>query len=172
MRCFVAVWPTDPVRAVLRALPRPVVPGVRWSTEDQWHVTLDFLGDVPIGQLAEVTEVLGAVATGLGGPLTVSLGPRTEILGPRVLCVAASGLDQPARAVRLATAGLGDHAEREPFFGHLSVARGRWGIPRGLIGRALSASWVAEELCLVGSTLGPAGARYETVSRFFAGRAI
>ena len=55
MRLFLAVWPSPEVVDVLRALPRPDTPGVRWSTEDQWHVTVEFLGEC---DLAPATRCL------------------------------------------------------------------------------------------------------------------
>ncbi len=46
MRLFVAVWPSAAVVDELRGLERPARPGVRWTTADQWHVTLRFLGEM------------------------------------------------------------------------------------------------------------------------------
>ena len=45
-RLFVAVRPTPEVVALLAALERPAVPGVRWSTPEQWLVKLRPLGHV------------------------------------------------------------------------------------------------------------------------------
>ena len=38
------MWPPPEVVARLAALARPTVEGVRWTTPEQWHVTLRFLG--------------------------------------------------------------------------------------------------------------------------------
>ena len=54
-RLFVAVWPPPEVLDVLAALPRTERPGVRWTTRDQWHVTLRFLG------MADPAEAVEAV---------------------------------------------------------------------------------------------------------------
>ena len=54
MRLFVAVWPPVDVVERLSELPRPAVDGVRWTTPDQWHVTIRFLGEV-----ADHTSVSG-----------------------------------------------------------------------------------------------------------------
>ncbi|MDQ1444823.1 MAG: hypothetical protein QOI20_1287, partial [Acidimicrobiaceae bacterium] len=43
-RLFVAVWPRPEVVDALARLPRPDVPGLRWTGPDHWHVTLVFLG--------------------------------------------------------------------------------------------------------------------------------
>ena len=47
-RLFVAAWPPPDVADAIAALPRPVEPGVRYTPREQWHVTLLFLGTVPI----------------------------------------------------------------------------------------------------------------------------
>jgi hypothetical protein len=45
-RLFVAVRPGPEVVALLSALDRPALPGVRWSTPEQWLVKLRPLGHV------------------------------------------------------------------------------------------------------------------------------
>jgi len=75
VRLFIAVWPPPEVVDVLRTLERPTIPGLRWTTPDQWHVTLRFIGD------ADPPDV---------GPLPtidaeVTLGPATARLGRRIL---------------------------------------------------------------------------------------
>ena len=58
MRLFVAVWPTPAVVEELGALPRPAAPGLRWTTADQWHVTLRFLGDADPGEAADAVSAV------------------------------------------------------------------------------------------------------------------
>jgi hypothetical protein len=45
-RLSVATWPPPDVMAVLSELHRPPVPGVRWSTPEQWMVKVRPLGHV------------------------------------------------------------------------------------------------------------------------------
>jgi hypothetical protein len=47
-RLFVALWPPADVVSTLAALPRPNVPGVRWSAPDQWMVKVR-----PFGRVAD-----------------------------------------------------------------------------------------------------------------------
>ena len=49
MRLFVAVRPNEAVLDAVAGLARPERPGVRWTTQPQWHVTLRFLGGVDEG---------------------------------------------------------------------------------------------------------------------------
>ena len=156
MRLFVAVWPPDDVAAALHALPRPVTDGVRWSTPDQWHVTLRFLGDV-----GDVDAVVAALSTVRHAPVDVAMGPATARLGRSVLMVPVTGLDSLAAALPFPPEGT-------PFTGHLTVARarGRGEIPRALEGIPFEARWRAMSFALVRSQTKPTGAVYDDVTTF------
>ena len=167
MRLFVAVCPPGPVLDLVAALDRPALPGVRWTTRDQWHVTLRFLGAVPDELLPAAVAGLDAAAGEVAGPAPVGLGPATRCFGRHVLHVPVSGLDELAAATVRATADVGEPPESRPFAGHLTLARSR---PRGadlrrIAGVTLAASWTVTELLLVRSHLHSAGARYEVVHR-------
>ncbi|HEX2849213.1 MAG TPA: RNA 2',3'-cyclic phosphodiesterase [Acidimicrobiales bacterium] len=170
MRLFVAVWPSEEIVARIAALPRPAAPGLRWTTRDQWHVTLRFLGDA---ELAPVVAALQAATLPPTRPVTA--GPAVDRFGPRVLVLPVSGLDPLAAATVAATAGLGSHPPDErPFAGHVTLARvntsGRRGPNRGpdlrsFAGAPLGGSWEVREVTVVESRLGRAGARYEVRAR-------
>ena len=53
-------------------MPRPDDPAVRWSTPDQWHVTLRFLGSVD--DVASVRDALRSVEW---SSAQVDVGPAT-----------------------------------------------------------------------------------------------
>ena len=169
MRLFVAVWPPPAVVAVLTALARPPVDGVRWTRAAQWHVTLRFLGEVADTSVPGVVASLGAAASGVS-PVSAVLGERLAAFGPSVLFAPVDGLASWAAAV-------GEDG-RGPFVGHVTVARGRRGRGpargdvRPLVGLALPAgarTWVAYGFTLVRSELGAEGARYTTVASFAVG---
>jgi 2'-5' RNA ligase len=77
-----------------------------------------------------------------------------------------AGLDDLAAAVVAATGAIGADDEARPFRSHLTLARSRGGkpLPRDLAGQPVRATWVADEITLVRSHLGPGGARYETLT--------
>ena len=50
-----AVWPPEEVLDLIGGLARPEVEGLRWTTRDQWHVTLRFFGE------AKLEDALGAL---------------------------------------------------------------------------------------------------------------
>ena len=151
MRLFVALWPPADVLDALEAVPRPEAAGVRWTTRDQWHVTLRFLGEV---ELAEGEALLRSLA---GFPARdVAIGPDTRRLGRAVLMAPVQGADDLGAALT---------PDRE-FIGHLTLARSRRKhLPDELLGLPVSASWRATSVSLVRSTLRPTGAVYDEVAR-------
>jgi RNA 2',3'-cyclic 3'-phosphodiesterase len=153
----VAVWPPDEVLDALEALPRPALPGVRWTNRAQWHVTVRFLGDADAG---EVITALDRVAA---APTEAALASRTQRLGRGVLCVHASGLEDLASAVASETAELGQPPDHRPFRGHITLARldGRLKPP---LSELPERRWPVATFALVRSHLGVGPARYETVA--------
>jgi 2'-5' RNA ligase len=163
VRLFIAVWPPDEMVAQIAALARPAVPGLRWTSSDQWHITLRFLGSV-----AHPAPALAALHRLRDGVAVARLGPSVGRFGDRVLHVPVAGLEGLAAAVVAATADVGQPPDGRPFFGHITLAR-----PRGrsrvrlqpLTGGELTGSWPVGEVTLVASTTHADGARYEILGR-------
>jgi 2'-5' RNA ligase len=160
VRLFVAVWPPPEVVDVLAGLDRPVIEGVRWTTPDQWHITLRFVGSVEsaepaVAALAMLSGAPGAVATIEGRPIR---------LGREVLALSVDGLADLAALVHDAFAGIGRPPEARPFRGHLTLARGRAVRTLSTSRRFQRDSFTVRAVSLVESHLGPAGARYESVA--------
>lgn len=165
MRLFVAVWPPPDVVQQLERLPRPDHPAVRWTTPDQWHVTLRFLGEVPDAEVTAVVPALEEVARA-HGPRDSVLGPVTKRLGRGSLVAPVRGVDDLATAVIGATAGLGKPPPERPFSGHLTLARarGKRPVPASLGGAGITGLWHVESFALVRSELHPDGARYHDIA--------
>jgi len=165
VRLFVAVWPPEEVLERVAALPRPEVRGLRWTSPDQWHVTLRFLGEADVD---EVLAVFRRIDVESAGETVAELGPRTGRFGQRILHVPVQGLERLARVTVRATRAVGKPPEQRRFSGHLTLARGRGiGVDlRPFAGRPLGGRWPVEALTLVCSRLraGEGGtARYEVV---------
>jgi 2'-5' RNA ligase len=141
----------------IAALPRPSMSHVRWTTRDQWHVTLRFLGD------AAADEVIAALSRVTAPPTDAVLATRTQRLGRGVLCVHVSGLDDLAAAVLAATASLGRPPEHRAFRGHVTLARVD-GPSKPPLTDVPALSWPVATFALVRSHLGGGPARYETVA--------
>jgi 2'-5' RNA ligase len=162
VRLFVAVWPPAPVLEEISRLPRPPTAGVRWTTSDQWHVTLRFLGE-----LASSEEVVEALSATSPASVEAQLGDVVRRLGSGVLCVDVHGLGPLAEAVIAATAMMGRPPEARPFHGHLTLARAARRGPdlRRLAGAPVQpCRFAVHAVAVVRSHLGRAGARYETVA--------
>ncbi len=161
-RLFVAAPVPDAVRDLLAArLPRPDEPGVRWVPAHQWHVTLRFVGEVDTADEAALVAALDRLDA---SATAARLGPRVSRLGRSVVCLPVSGLDELADAVRATTAEVGEPPDR-PFVGHLTLARLKDRAACGVTGRAVDLGFDVDEVVLVRSTLGPAGAVHEPVHR-------
>lgn len=170
VRMFVAVWPPPAVVADIAAAVallqdrEPPELGLRWTTAEQWHVTLRFFGHV---EPAAAAGALRSVAP-VGGPVVVELGPATARFGRRVLHVPVRGLDALGAAVISATAGVGRPPEDRAFAGHVTVARARAAHGTDLsrlVGHPVSGRWEVAELALVASRPSRRGASYEIVER-------
>lgn len=164
-RLFVAAWPSAEAVEVLASVPRPTFDAVRWSSPEQWHVTLRFLGPVEDGLVGEVVGALGGLNSWAAEAV---LGPATRRLGRGVLMVPVTGLDGVADEVRGRTAPYLARPDDQPFVGHLTLARGRGRapVPPSLAGTAVVASWLADEVVLVQSRTLPSGAEYGVIARF------
>ncbi len=199
-RLFIAVWVPEAVRATVRAAlaeRRSAVPaadeeavgdrappdgGLRWIPEEDWHVTLAFLGQV--GDVHAAVEVLCGSALDLPGPLEAAAGPATACFGRRVLHVPVTGLVALAQAVAAASRppGAGAALDREPV-PHIAVARSgpsrsgpsrsgsagphaprTGGGVRVFAGIPVAARWMVDAVALVSSETLLAGARYTEVA--------
>jgi len=165
MRLFVAVRPPECVLDALEALVRPTIATARWTTREQWHVTVRFLGNVDDPE--PVIAVLRDRVRALPGVEAV-LGPRAAMLGRGVVHLPVGGLDDVASVVNAATAAFGDPPDRRRFKGHLTLARTKGPIAdRSSLD--LTATWTVDQVELIRSHLGGGPARYETLAAFSLG---
>jgi 2'-5' RNA ligase len=130
MRLFVALCLPDDVAAMLQLL-QSGVPGARWSTRDQLHITLRFIGEVD-GRLAtsadDVLSTVRAPAFRLklkdvgqfGGKNPSALWAGVETSPP---------LMHVQRKVEVALQRAGLPAETRKYMPHVTLARLR-GAPR------------------------------------------
>lgn len=158
-----AVWPSEEVVRTLLTLPRPEITGLRWTTDDQWHVTLRFLGSCDLGDAEAAFSQIAASST------TAVMGPAIDRFANAILHVPVSGLDELAAATLAATADVGEPPDGRPFQGHLTLARTSRRGPKvdlgAYVGQPLAGEWPVDEITLVSSKTGPTGATYEIVSR-------
>ena len=165
-RLFVGLMPArDEQRALATAVAR-IAHGGRAVPAGNLHLTLAFLGAVPVERVAALEDALGSVAA-------EAFELRLERVGhfprPRVLWCAATAAPGPLYALQgavlqaLAAAGMG--LEVQPFTPHVTVARkvSRYRGPERL---ARPVCWRLGEFRLVASRTLPEGARYDTLRAF------
>jgi len=125
-RLFFAHWPGEPLRAALAPRIRALQPdGVgRPQRPDQWHVTLEFLGAVPVSRLAAVHDAAASVR---GGPCELRFDAVEFWRRPEVLCLVARAIPPPltdlVAQLRAALAAQGFEPETRPFRAHVTLAR-------------------------------------------------
>lgn len=190
MRLFVALVPPDEVVEDLSEFlaPRQEAPeaaGMRWTSPEQWHVTLAFMGDVADRHLDELVERLGRVSARRSAlELTVTGGGAfPNVARAKVLY---AGLDTDGRdadlrhlavGTRAAATKAGADAEGGRFRAHVTLARIGRPVDVTRWVRVLDAyrgpTWTADEVSLVQSHLGEGPRRrprYEVLETFPLGR--
>ena len=128
-RLFFALWPDLAARqALARAIERCVPrDGTRPQRPDQWHVTLQFLGDVPDSRLPEV-RAAGAEAAAAGVAGAFDLDRLEHWARPEVLCLAASvvpdGIVATVERLRAGLRARGFEPDGRAWRAHATLARG------------------------------------------------
>lgn len=169
-RLFVGIWPPASVLDQLDGLPRVERAGVRWTTREQWHVTLRFLGE------ADPDPVVDALSSLASPRCEAVLGPRVGRLGRGILMLPVAGLDHLAADVHACTAAASASAsagraaaasgaaDPSGFLGHLTLARMKGSPACGLTDAVVRARWPVEEIVLVRSRTLATGAVYDTLT--------
>ena len=183
MRLFVGLAVSDGVREALERLTlrlRTKDDGLRWSTPDQWHVTLVFLGEVDDDGRARLVEELARVRQ---PSVTLEMGrigvfERAGILYAEV--EVTPELLRLHEAVAGAVRRVGLEVEDRPYRAHITLARSRNREGRKTMERLrrvvearvqpLRERWEAGEFLLYESQLSPGGSRYVVQERFQAVR--
>jgi 2'-5' RNA ligase len=153
------------------------VPDVRWTKYGNIHLTLKFLGDVPLSKIDKIGEALRKVAARFPS-FTMSLagiGAFPNSRKPRVIWVGvkkgADELKDIARAIESFMKRLGFPPEKRRFSPHLTVGRIRHLKNPVAMAEALDKSEVGElgeftvkRISLIKSQLDPAGSIYTTLT--------
>ena len=168
MRLFVAIALPDSLRQRLAALGGGV-PGARWLTPDQMHLTLRFIGEVDGDGFDAVRTALTAVRA---EPFDLSLDGLGHFGDSRRIRALWAGIaDQPAldhlqRQIESVMVRAGFEPEARKFRPHVTLARLR-NAPSGRISTFLTANgmfgagpFTADHFHLYPSTLSASGAAY------------
>ena len=184
LRLFVAIPMPETVRNVVLSIQqewqRLVSPmAIRWTKPEQFHLTLRFLGDVPVQRVPALTE---AVKTACAGepplPLrALGVGFFPHVRSPRVIWVGVN--DGEGRLMALqkkiedAVRSFAEKPVAERFAGHVTLGRVKFLKPQEVEKLASQAQalkdhlfgeWTANEIEIVQSRLLPAGAEHSLLA--------
>jgi len=152
------------------------IPSARWVPEDNYHLTLSFLGEVPARQLRDVLDAAKAVraepfSLSFEGVGTFPKRPPARVLWAGLRSEPLLGLLQ--RRLERALKELGFGPDDRKFRAHVTLARLGREAPRGAVH-----DWLAEHIgfCtepfpvtrfqLVSSVLTPGGSEYQVEGTF------
>lgn len=149
--------------------------GLRWSAPEQWHITLQFYGDIDLDRAACLQEALSTVREAAPAVSLETLGsfPAKGIL--HVLVSPTPSLVALQHAVIQAGQRCGVRPENRVFRPHITLARSKGRTGNTCLRKLSSPSlppfggeirWHATEILLYQSTLRPQGSEYTVLSRF------
>ncbi|MGW6396523.1 RNA 2',3'-cyclic phosphodiesterase [Streptomyces sp. NPDC055103] len=176
VRVFIALAPPDEAKDELAHALRPAYdayPRMRWNRIEDWHITLAFLGELPVTAVPLLRSPLARLAA-RRPPLELGLVGGGHF-DDRVLWSGidgdVEGLQELAAEVRAVVRECGIDFQERPLRPHLTLARARRDDPLSVMeGAALLAGftgrrWRTERLHLVGSNFGrgPAPIRYRDI---------
>lgn len=169
-RLFVALRPPAAMRSRLLSL-MGGVPGARWQSDGQLHLTLRFIGEVDRHRAADIAAALGAIHF-----------PRFTLALDRIgsfdrkgridsLWAGVSPTDDVTRLhkkVDQALARIGLAPDARAFLPHLTIARFSRAMAPGTVptGPVASTGYEMTEFCLYESVLGREGASYLVAERY------
>jgi 2'-5' RNA ligase len=165
IRVFIALAPPDDAKEELaRALGHAYAayPRMRWNRIEDWHITLAFLGELPVGVVPRLKQPLADLAAARR-PLRLGLRGGGHF-DERVLWSGIDGdldgLHLLATEVRALVRECGVPFEGRPLRPHLTLARSRRADASSVVEAATGLAgftgrgWSAERLHLVGSNIG------------------
>jgi len=179
IRTFIAVELSQEIQDRLGQLQsdfKVSMPDVRWTKYSNIHLTLKFLGDVPLSKIDKIGEALREVAVQFPA-FTMSLagiGAFPNSRKPRIVWAGvkkgADELKEIASSIDLSMKRLGFPPEKRRFSPHLTVGRIRHLKNPAAMTEALDKSAVGElgeftveRISLIKSQLDPAGSIYTTI---------
>ncbi len=153
---------------------------VRWVKPENIHLTLKFLGDIPLESVENIATAMEITIRGRS-PMTLfakGLGVFPGIKKPRVIWVGISGdiqaLSEMQAALESNLEKIGFPKENRPFKSHLTLGRIKKSVSsRNLFDALQSFSdfttqpFEARELILYKSELNPSGALYTKLKTLF-----
>lgn len=176
-RVFFALWPDETQR---RAIEHAAAKAVRHSggrpvPAANLHVTLAFLGSVPVARIPELQRIAREQASAFGeqAPVTLSFARLARWKEAQVLCALATEERPIARALAAAlqdaTSTAGFSPDRKPLQAHVTLARKV--VRPGAALQLRPIVWRFEAFALIDSRTQPSGPIYSVLETYPLARA-
>jgi 2'-5' RNA ligase len=181
-RLFIALSISDSVRREMEVAQnelREALPGraVRWTRPDQFHLTLKFLGDVPVGRVDLLIDSVRKACACFSSLSLIAegLGCFPNERRPRVIWIGMHDHPQlkPLQsAINIATTEFGQAELEKDFKGHFTIGRIKEisSLERKTLTRLLSelrarsfGNWTANEVKIIRSELSDSGVTHKDV---------
>jgi RNA 2',3'-cyclic 3'-phosphodiesterase len=177
LRLFLAIPIPDDVRAELRRLQLELQPllssrAVRWTKPEQFHLTLKFLGSVPVANVDALSRAARA-ACAAAPPMRLraeGLGFFPDARSPRVFWVDIKSVDgllmEFQRQLESSVQSFAEKQDDKKFTAHVTLARFEKMRSTAIAAGKTFGEWTAEEVHLIKSSLQPSGALHAIVDIF------
>jgi 2'-5' RNA ligase len=192
LRLFVAIPMPEAVRNEMIRVQqelRRLAPhdAVRWAKPEQFHLTLRFLGDVPVESVAALKESVHAVCSGESAfrLCAQGIGFFPNARSPRVIWVGINDggrhLADLQKKIENAVRRFTEEPGGENFAGHVTLGRfkhfkrqeiGKFTVSAQAMKDQEFGEWTAQEIEIIRSELSPEGARYTSLAVFQLGAEI
>ena len=186
LRLFVAIPMPEAVRneitGVQQEMRRLVAhDAIRWAKPGQFHLTLRFLGDVPVERVSALQEAVKAVCAGVPAPRLRAQGvgffPKAR--SPRVIWTGVNDSDgrlgDLQKKIEVAVQPFAEKPAAEKFAGHVTLGRVKFlrqpeieklAAHAQAVKDRLFGEWTAKEVELIRSDLLPSGASHTLLAAF------
>ena len=172
-RLFVALRPPPSIRAILPRLIQPIA-GARWQSDEQYHITLRFLGEVDHHQAEDIAAALGGLHAATLDLRLQGVGQFEKAGRPHTLWAGAAPqapLIALHRQINQLLLRVGIAPEQRTYLPHLTLARG--GRSAGIYDDFLAAhagfttpNFRCDHVILYESEMGHGGSSYHPITRY------
>ena len=152
---------------------------VRWTKPENFHITLHFLGNIPVERIPQLQTAFAANLVGLAAPTLCidQLGAFPKPERPSVLWAGFSSPDPALEALNRAATAAGQHIgippEDRPYHPHVTlgyVERDATFSQRQACAQAIDYAWpgtssaIATQVAIIRSESLPDGVRYTSIA--------